>query len=111
MLGNVPKTDPPNTDIVYPKMGFRSVVSDALPVFAGRCRHRESRLHEIKRNLNISKVVDDHDAVGLFQNITNATLIVLVNDSTMSCLLIKFCVTYVCTCHRLLNSQWIFCHD
>ena len=37
-----------------------------------------------------------------------AILVVLVNDSTMSmsCLLITFCVTYVCTCHRLLNSQW-----
>ena len=38
-------------------LGCRCVVSDALPVFAGRCGHRESRLHEIKRNLNISKDV------------------------------------------------------
>ena len=38
-------------------LGCRCVVSDALPVFAGRCRHRESRVHEIKHNLNISKDV------------------------------------------------------
>ena len=38
-------------------LGCRCVVSDALPVFAGRCGHRESRLHEIKRILNISKDV------------------------------------------------------
>ena len=38
-------------------LGCRCVVSDALPVFVGRCRHRESRVHEIKRNLNISKDV------------------------------------------------------
>ena len=37
-------------------LGCRCVVSDAL-LFAGRCRHRESRLHEIKCNLNISKDV------------------------------------------------------
>ena len=40
----------------------------------------------IKRNLNICQgtgTIDD--AVGLFQNITNATLIILENDSTMSC--------------------------
>ena len=38
----------------------------------------------IKRNLNICLDTID-DAVGLFQNITNATLIILENDSTMSC--------------------------
>ena len=38
----------------------------------------------IKRNLNICQGTID-DAVGLFQNITNATLIILENDSTMSC--------------------------
>ena len=40
----------------------------------------------IKRNLNICQGTVD-DAVGLFQNITNATLIILEveNDSTMSC--------------------------
>ena len=37
----------------------------------------------IKRNLNICQGTT-HDAVGLFQNITNATLIILENDSTMS---------------------------
>ena len=38
----------------------------------------------IKRNLNICQGTID-DAVGLFQNITNATLIILENDSPMSC--------------------------
>ena len=40
----------------------------------------------IKRNLNICQGTI-HDAVGLFQNITNATLIIFIfeNDSTMSC--------------------------
>ena len=38
----------------------------------------------IKRNLNICQGTID-DAVGLFQNITNATLIILEHDSTMSC--------------------------
>ena len=38
----------------------------------------------IKRNLNICQGTID-DAVGLFQNTTNATLIILENDSTMSC--------------------------
>ncbi len=38
----------------------------------------------IKRNLNICQGTID-DAVGLFQNITNATLIILENGSTMSC--------------------------
>ena len=38
----------------------------------------------IKRNLNICQGTID-DAVGLFKNITNATLIILENDSTMSC--------------------------
>ena len=38
----------------------------------------------IKRYLNICQGTID-DAVGLFKNITNATLIILENDSTMSC--------------------------
>ena len=38
----------------------------------------------IKHNLNICQGTID-DAVGLFKNITNATLIILENDSTMSC--------------------------
>ena len=38
----------------------------------------------IKRNLNICQGTID-DAVGLCQNITNATLIILENDSSMSC--------------------------
>ena len=37
----------------------------------------------IKRNLNICQGTIN-DAVGLFQNITNATLIILENDSTMT---------------------------
>ena len=44
----------------------------------------------IKRNLNICQCtiddgIDAVASVGLFQNITNATLIILENDSTMSC--------------------------
>ena len=51
----------------------------------------------IKHNLNICQGTID-DAVGLFKNITNSTLIILENDSTMSCKKnISFCVTYVCT--------------
>ena len=38
----------------------------------------------IKRNLNICQGTID-DAVGLFKNFTNATLIILKNDSTISC--------------------------
>ena len=38
----------------------------------------------IKRNLNICQGTID-DAVGLCQSITNATLIILENDSSMSC--------------------------
>ena len=49
-----------------------------LPGFAGRRRPHESHLHRIVY------------AVGLFQNITNATLIVPLTDSTMSCLQINF---------------------
>ena len=50
----------------------------------------------IKLNLNICQGTID-DAVGLFKNITNATLIIHENDSTMSCKKTSFCVTYVCT--------------
>ena len=38
----------------------------------------------IKRNLNICQGTIDY-AVGLLKNITNATLIILENDSTMPC--------------------------
>ena len=38
----------------------------------------------IKRNLNICQGTID-DAVGLFKNVTNATLIIPENDSTMPC--------------------------
>ena len=39
----------------------------------------------IKRNLNNICQGTIDDAVGLFQNITNPTLIIRENDSTMSC--------------------------
>ena len=40
----------------------------------------------IKRNLNICQgTIDDAVGLGLFKNITNATLIILENDSTMPC--------------------------
>ena len=51
----------------------------------------------IKRNLNICQGTID-DAVRLFQNITNATLIILENDSTMSCKKKQIILReYVCT--------------
>ena len=49
----------------------------------GVCDGVDLASSSIKRNLNISQGTID-DAVGLFQNITNATLIILENDSTMS---------------------------
>ena len=51
---------------------------------AGVCDGVDFASPSIKRNLNICQGTID-DAVGLFQNITNATLIILENDSTMSC--------------------------
>ncbi len=52
----------------------------------GVCDSVDLASPSIKRNLNICQgtgTIDD--AVGLFQNIINATLIILENDSTMSC--------------------------
>ena len=57
-----------------------AVVSDAYRCFR-RCRPRVS---SDKTKLNICQGTID-DAVGLFQNIANATLIILENNSTMSC--------------------------
>ncbi len=50
---------------------------------AGVCDGVDLASPSIKRNLNICQGTVD-DAVGLFQNIPNATLIILENDSTMS---------------------------
>ena len=50
----------------------------------GVCDGVDPASPSIKRNLNICQGTI-HDTVGLFQNITNATLIILENDSTMSC--------------------------
>ena len=50
----------------------------------------------IKRNLNICQGTID-DAVGLFQNITNAILIIRENNSTMSCKKHIILREYVCT--------------
>ena len=50
----------------------------------GVCDSVDLASPSIKRILNICQGTID-DAVGLFQNITNATLIILENDSTMSC--------------------------
>ena len=59
------------------------VVSDAYRCL-GRCRPTlDLASPSIKRNLNICQGTIN-DAVGLFQNITNATLIILENDSTMT---------------------------
>ena len=57
------------------------VVSDAYPCL-GRCTV-DLASPSIKRNLNICQGTIN-DAVELFQNITNATLIILENDSTMT---------------------------
>ena len=65
----------------YAYCAWVAVVSDAYRCLR-RCRPRVSIA--IKRNLNICQATID-DAVGLFQNITIATLIILENDSTMSC--------------------------
>ena len=59
------------------------VVSDAYRCL-GPCRPTVYLASpSIKRNLNICQGTIN-DAVGLFQNITNATLIILENDSTMT---------------------------
>ena len=55
-----------------------------LVTLTGVCDGVDLASPSIKRNLNICQCTLD-DAVGLFQNITNATLITLENDSTMSC--------------------------
>ena len=60
----------------YGNCAWVAVVSDAYRGLRGGVD--ESHLHRI-----------DY-AVGLFQNITNATLIVPLTDSTMSCLQINF---------------------
>ena len=57
----------------------------AVVSYAYRClRQCRPRVSIVKCILNICQGTID-DAVGLFQNITNATLIILENDSTMSC--------------------------
>ena len=55
-------------------------VCDGVHLGLRRCTPRVSI---DKRNLNICQGTID-DAVGLCQNITNATLIILENDSSMS---------------------------
>ena len=57
------------------------VVSDAYWCL-GRCTV-DLASPSIKRNLNICQGTIN-DAVGLFQNIKNATLIIIENDSTMT---------------------------
>ena len=64
-----------------PGLGCRCHVSDAYRCL-GRCTV-DLASPSIKRNLNICQGTIN-DAVGLFQNITNATLIILENDSTMT---------------------------
>ena len=53
-------------------------------MLTGVCDGVDLASPSIKRILNICQGTID-DAVRLFQNITNATLIILENDSTMSC--------------------------
>ena len=59
-------------------------LSVTLTANAGVCDGVDLVSPSIKRNLSICQGTLDDD-VGLFQNITNATLIILENDSTMSC--------------------------
>ena len=59
-------------------------LSVTLTANTGVCDGVDLVSPSIKRNLNICQGTLDDD-VGLFQNITNATLIILENDSTMSC--------------------------
>ena len=65
----------------YAYCAWVAVISDNR---CGVCDGVDLASPSIKRNLNICQGTID-DAVGLFQNITNATLIILENDSTMSC--------------------------
>ena len=65
----------------------------------GVCDDVDLASPSIKRNLNICQDTID-DAVGLFKNITNATLIILEYDSTMSCKkkhIILRAIRHVCT--------------
>ena len=67
--------------------GMPTAPGSGLPLsvtLTGVCDGVDLASPSIKRNLNICQGTID-DAVGLFQNITNATLIILENDSTMSC--------------------------
>ena len=67
------------------KCGMPSAPGLPLSVtLTGVCDGVDLASPSIKRILNICQGTID-DAVGLFQNITNATLIILENDSTMSC--------------------------
>ena len=66
----------------YAYCAWVAVVSDTYRCL-GRCTV-DLASPSIKRNLNICQGTIN-DAVGLFQNITNATFIILENDSTMSC--------------------------
>ena len=64
-----------------------SAPGTALPLSAtltGVCDVVDLASPSIKRNLNICQGTID-DAFGLFQNITNATLIILENYSALSC--------------------------
>ena len=68
-------------------MALATSSAPGLPLsvtLTGVCDGVELTSPSIKRNLNICQGTVD-DAVGLFKNITNATLIILGNDSTMSC--------------------------
>ena len=67
------------------RYGYCAWAGLPLPVtLTGVCDGVDLAFPSIKRNLNICQGMID-DAVGLFQNITNATLVILGNDSTMSC--------------------------
>ena len=67
----------------YAYCAWVAVVSVTVTL-TGVCDSVDLAPLSIKRILNICQGTID-DAVGLFQNITNATLIILENDSTMSC--------------------------
>ena len=67
--------------------GMPTGTAPGLPLsvtLTGVCDGVDLASPSIKRNLNICQGTID-DAVGLCQNITNATLIILENDSSMSC--------------------------
>ncbi len=66
--------------------GMPTAPGAGLPLsvtLTGVCDGVDLASPSMKRNLNICQGTID-DAVGLFQNITNLTLIILENDSTMS---------------------------